>query len=130
MSSRNSSRTLSLAAASAFRPSGVARYTLRSDLPLRCSVGAQIALLLQAVKQRIQTPGTDAVAVPRQFLDHAQPEDRLFDGVMQDVQADQAGVQIAVGGNSFAIGFRFRHSITNLVIFNRGMGRLSMPLTS
>jgi hypothetical protein len=35
ISSRNSSRTLPLAAISAFRPSAVARYTLRSDLPLR-----------------------------------------------------------------------------------------------
>jgi hypothetical protein len=32
-----------------------------------------------------------------QFLDHAEPENWLFRGVMQEVQPDQAGVEIAVG---------------------------------
>ena len=38
MSSRNNSRTLLLAADNAFLPRGVARYTFRSDLPLRFSL--------------------------------------------------------------------------------------------
>ena len=83
---------------------------LAQRLAVALLAGTQVALLLQPVKQRIQAARADPVAVPPQFFDHAEPEDGLFDGVMQDVQPNQAGVQIAVGQQ--AIDFRFRHSIT------------------
>ena len=60
------------------------------------------------MQQRIQAARADAVAVARELLDHAETEDGLVNGVMQDVQADQAGVEVVIN-----IGFRFRHSITN-----------------
>src|ERR1035437_7106162 len=72
--------------------------------------GTEIALLLQPVEQRIQTARADAVAVPPQFFDHAEPENGLLRGVMQDVQADQPGVKIAVGRQVLRIGLRFRHT--------------------
>ena len=49
-----------------------------------------------------------------EFFDHAQSENRLFDGVMQHVEADQSGVEITVG--VLQVDFRFRHSITNRII--------------
>ena len=51
--------------------------------------------------------------MPRQLLDHAQTEDRLLDGVMQHVQPDQAGVEVAVLANSpsnFVFDIRLRLS--------------------
>ncbi len=50
--------------------------------------------------------------MPREFLDHAQAEDGLLHGVMQDVQADQSGIQIPVRGVVRMLEFRLRHSIT------------------
>jgi hypothetical protein len=41
--------------------------------------------------------------VARQFLDHSEPEDRPFRGVMQHVQPDQTRVQVAVGGSSVVL---------------------------
>ncbi len=60
--------------------------------------------------------------MPRQLFDHAQPEDRLFGGVMQHVQADQAGVKIPVRGVNIIFVFRFRHSITNSGSISHGYG--------
>jgi hypothetical protein len=39
---------------------------------------------------------------------------------MQDVQADQAGVKIAIGGINILIELRFRHSITMMVAYRIG----------
>jgi hypothetical protein len=36
--------------------------------------------------------------MPREFLDHSQTKYGFFHGVMQDVQPDQSGIQIAVRG--------------------------------
>src|SRR5437016_5136281 len=55
---------------------------------------AQITLILEAVQERIQTTGADPVSVPRELLDHAETEDGLFDGVVQDVKADESGIQL------------------------------------
>jgi len=49
----------------------------------------------------------------RELLDHAQAEDGRVRGVMQDVEADQPRVEVAVIRESIMIGLRFRHSITN-----------------
>jgi len=70
--------------------------------------GPEIAFFFQALKQGIEAAWADAVAVTGEFLDHAQAENGAFDGVMEDVEADEAGVQVAVIG-----WIRFRHSITN-----------------
>ena len=51
---------------------------------------------LEPLEQRIQTPRTEAVAVPRKFLDHAQTEDRPVSSVMKNVQPDQPRIQITV----------------------------------
>src|ERR1035441_5566134 len=77
---------------------------LAQRLAIALLPGTEIALLLQPVEQGIQTAWADPVAVPRQFLDHAEPENGFFRGVMQDVQPDQAGVEIAVGRQAMGIG--------------------------
>ena len=50
------------------------------------------------MKQRIHCAGAETVAVPRKFFDHLQTEDRLFAGVIQDVKANQARIQLPVRG--------------------------------
>ena len=50
------------------------------------------------MKQRIHCAGAETVAVPRKFFDHLQTEDRLFTGVIQDVEANKAGIQLPVSG--------------------------------
>src|SRR5579872_7124214 len=74
--------------------------------------GFQIALLFEPVQQRIKTPGANAVTMPGKLFDHPETEDGLFDGVVQDVQPDEAGVEIAVGSKIVQYGFRSRHTIT------------------
>jgi hypothetical protein len=60
------------------------------------------------VQQRVEGPRADPVALAGEFFDHAQSENRLFDGVMQHVEADQSRVEITVGvGRSlFVFGIR------------------------
>src|SRR5581483_10024867 len=73
--------------------------------------GAQVSLLFEPLKERIQASGADAVAMSREFLDHAEAEDGPFHSVMENVQADQTGIQIPIRAG-IEIGFRLRHSIT------------------
>src|SRR3974390_1296149 len=49
------------------------------------------------MKQRIQGAGTELIAVTTQFLNHPQSKDLAFAGMMENVKADEAGVQIVVG---------------------------------
>jgi hypothetical protein len=50
--------------------------------------------------------------VPRHFFGHAQAEDRLLHGVVEDVEPDKAGIKIAVRYRTEDfIGLRFRQSI-------------------
>ena len=72
----------------------------------------QIALSFQTVKQGIESPGTDAVAVAGQFFHHAEPEDWLFHGVVQDVKADQARVKVLIVEQGVRVGFHYRQSMT------------------
>jgi len=58
--------------------------------------GSQVPLFFEPLEQRIQTPRTEAVAVPRKFIDHAQTEDRPVSSVMKNVQPDQPRIQITV----------------------------------
>jgi hypothetical protein len=58
---------------------------------------SNVALSFQAVKNRVKRARTDPVPVAGEFLNHAEAEDgRLVDGVMKDVQADEARVEITV----------------------------------
>ena len=36
--------------------------------------------------------------MPPKFFDHLQTEDRLFAGVIQDVESNEAGIQLPVSG--------------------------------
>ena len=56
-----------------------------------------MSLLFERVQQRVEGPRADPVAMAGEFFDPAQSEDRLFDGVMQRVEADQSRVEITVG---------------------------------
>jgi len=49
------------------------------------------------MKQRIQGAGTELIAVTTQFLNHPQSKDLVFARMMENVKADEAGVQIVVG---------------------------------
>jgi hypothetical protein len=55
------------------------------------------------MEEWIQTARADPVAVVGEFLDHAEPEDGLYGGVMQDVQTNQPGVEVAVGRQALGI---------------------------
>jgi hypothetical protein len=44
------------------------------------------------VQKRVERSGTDPVTVPCQLFGHAESKDRFFDGVVQHVKPDQAGV--------------------------------------
>ena len=59
--------------------------------------GAEITLLLEVVEQGIKAAGADAVAVARKLFDHAEAEDGFFGGVVEDVEPDEAGIQVAIG---------------------------------
>ena len=58
--------------------------------------GAQVALPLHAVQDRIQRAGAQPIAVPAQLVDHRLAEDRALRGVMENVEPDQSGVEIAI----------------------------------
>src|ERR1035438_2844693 len=88
----------------------------------------QVPLPFETLEKRIEAPRTDAVSVTRQFLDHPQTEDRAFNGVVEDVEPDQARVQVTVGGGIFLIGIRFRHRITNRDIMRPNGGSCQAPL--
>src|SRR5690349_8808891 len=60
---------------------------------------AKIALPFQAVQDWVERSGADAISVPRQLLEHAESEDRFFDGMVQNVQPDQSRVKLAVRNN-------------------------------
>ena len=63
------------------------------------------------MQEWIESSETDPITVPRQLLGHFESEDGPFHGMMQNVQADQAGVKIAVFKATIGIVFRYRHSI-------------------
>jgi hypothetical protein len=44
------------------------------------------------MKQRIKSPRTEPVAVPSEFLDEPETENRRFGGVVKNVETDQACV--------------------------------------
>ena len=48
------------------------------------------------MEQRIHCAGAETVAVPRKLFDHLQTEYRFFAGVIQDVKANKAGIQLPV----------------------------------
>lgn len=53
---------------------------------------AQIAFAFEAVKERIEGSGAQPVAVPSEFLDDSQSENRLLRRVVEDVEADKSGI--------------------------------------
>lgn len=57
--------------------------------------GFQQPCTLKPMEQRIESSGTDAIAVVRQFVHDFEPEDRLLGGVQQHVDANQAMIQVA-----------------------------------
>ena len=63
-----------------------------SDLTAR---GAKQTFLFQSVEQGIQGAQGQTIAVPRQFLDHAKTENRFIARMVENMQADQAGIEVA-----------------------------------
>src|SRR5579863_9399109 len=64
---------------------------------------SQISFFFQALEKGIEAPGTDAVPVTRQLLDHSKTKDGTFHRVMEDMEPDQPRVQIAVGGDALPL---------------------------
>jgi hypothetical protein len=58
----------------------------------------KVALTFQSAHERVQRAGAYSVAVPPEFLDHTESEDWLFDGMVKNMQADQAGIEVAIIG--------------------------------
>jgi hypothetical protein len=50
---------------------------------------AQVALLFQTVKDRIERAGTEFIAVSSQLLDEPEAEDTAFRGMMKNVKSYQ-----------------------------------------
>jgi hypothetical protein len=48
------------------------------------------------MKDRIERSCAQPITVPAQLVDHRLAEDRPFGRVMQDVQPDQPGVEVAI----------------------------------
>jgi hypothetical protein len=44
----------------------------------------------------VHRAGAELVTMPRQFLDHAEPEDGLLGGMMKDMEPDQPGIEILI----------------------------------
>jgi len=58
--------------------------------------GLQITLGLEAVQDGIQRARAETIAVPGQLFDHPQAEDLTLPGVVEDVQANESGIEVAV----------------------------------
>ena len=84
---------------------------LPQGLAISLCGGSQVSFLLQPMKKRIEASWTDPVPMPGKLFDHAQSEDWLFGGVVQNMQAYQARVQITIRSKRAMIETRFRHQI-------------------
>jgi hypothetical protein len=65
------------------------------------------AAALHAVEERIDSAGTEAVAVTAELVDDAKAEDRFLGGVVQNVETDKPDVEVLVGGGAAGGGRRF-----------------------
>jgi hypothetical protein len=61
------------------------------------------------------TSGADSIAMSRELLDHPEPEYRFLNRVVQNMEPDQARVQIPVCREALWVVFHSRLSITNVV---------------
>ena len=58
----------------------------------------QKSFAFHAVQKGIEGSSTDLVSVPSQLFDHAEPENRLFGGVVKNMEADQPRIEGLVYG--------------------------------
>lgn len=58
--------------------------------------GPQIALPFHAVQDGIERARAQAIAVATKLVDHRLAEDRTFGGMMEDVEPDEPGIQVAI----------------------------------
>src|SRR5579863_10237804 len=58
--------------------------------------GAQVATPFEAMKNRIQSSRADVVSVPGQLPGHSSPKNRLFACMMQNMQANHSGIEVAI----------------------------------
>ena len=85
--------------------------------------GAEEAAFLHAAEHRIHGAGAHGVAVAAQFLHHPESDDGFLAGVVEDVQADEAGQQFGAGvsgARGGAFRFHFRLALSKFVIKMRG----------
>jgi hypothetical protein len=73
-------------------------------------LGAQKPFRLEAAKQRIHGAGAQVITMARQLLNHAETENRPLAGMEENVQANEAGIEImVVGRRSSAHATRLGH---------------------
>ena len=65
---------------------------------------AHVSLAFHPVQNRVQRACTQTVSVPPEFVDHRLAEDGAFGCMMQDMEANQTGVEITIN---------HRHSMSN-----------------
>jgi hypothetical protein len=58
--------------------------------------GPQITTLLEPMKYWVQSSGTDFVSMASQFFGHSRAKDQLLIRMVQDVEPDHPGIEIAI----------------------------------
>jgi hypothetical protein len=53
--------------------------------------GFEIAFAPERMKHRVERARTDTIFMPGQLLDHPMPMELALDGMMKDMQPDEAG---------------------------------------
>jgi hypothetical protein len=64
--------------------------------------GLQVATFFEAMKNWVHRPGTDLISMADQLFTHARAKNRSFFCVMQNVQTDHAGIEVAIARNYVA----------------------------
>jgi hypothetical protein len=67
------------------------------------ALGNEQSFPFQATQQRIHRAGAEPIAVPSQFLDHAEAENRLLARVVEDVQAHETGKEFLSNSSGTSI---------------------------
>src|SRR6185437_2597901 len=73
-------------------------------------------LALQAVQQRIHRARTEPVSVTPKLFDHLQSKNRLLAGVIQDVEPNKPGIEVAVFGVGCVVLHRNKQAIQAYVV--------------
>jgi hypothetical protein len=77
-------------------PQGSRPVHATGPLSKRFYFRAQVAFALECVKHRIESTGAELVTVPAQFLDKPEAENWRLASMMQDMETNQASIEVLV----------------------------------